>query len=147
VKDKKFLALSSFFFLLFAAAMSTILISQPTSQVLRAKNVAPSPLKSFGVVFPQVGAVKKENKETASKIKVSVFVRDVNGSVLSGRTIKLAASPSTLDITPADTQTTDNIGQAQFFVTSTTPGQIKLEALDVGSNTKIVNIPTVEFTE
>lgn len=148
MKDKKFLALSSFFFLLFIAAISTAILDKPTSQILRAKNVNPSPLKSFVIVFPQIGTVGTEDgTKPQTKIKVSVFIRDVNGSVLPGRSVRLSSAVTGVTITPSDTQTTDNIGQAQFFITSSTAGKVQLSVVDVGSNTNIVNIPTVEFTE
>ncbi|MBI4991043.1 Ig-like domain-containing protein [Candidatus Gottesmanbacteria bacterium] len=148
MKDKKFLALSSFFFLLFFAAISTVILNKPMTQILRAKNASPSPLKSFVIAFPQVGVAGAENGLTPpTKIKVSVFVRDVSGSVLPGRSIKLSAGASNLNISPSDTQLTDNIGQAQFFLTSSVAGKVQLTVTDVGSNTNIVNVPTVEFTE
>lgn len=148
MKDKKFLALSSFFFLLFFAAISTVILERPMTQILRAKNASPSPLKSFVVAFPQVGVAGAENGLIPpTKIKVSVFVRDVNGSVLPGRSVKLSAGASNLNISPSDTQMTDNIGQAQFFITSAAAGKVQLTVTDVGSNTNIVNVPTVEFTE
>ncbi len=128
--------------------MSTIFMSKPTSQILRAKNSAPSPLKSFVIIFPQVGVAGSEtsiNKPT--KIKVSVFVRDVNGNSLTGKTIKLTANPSNVNITPSDTVTSDNIGQAQFFISSESPGKIQLAVSDTVSNTNIENVPTIEFTE
>lgn len=148
MKDKKFLALSSLFFLLFIGAMSTILMSRPTSQILRAKNSVPSPLKSFVIVFPQVGVAGSDtsiNKPT--KIKVSVFMRDVNGNLLPGRTIRLSSNPPNINIIPSDTLTTDNIGQAQFFITSETTGKIQLIASDTVTSTNIASVPTVEFTQ
>ncbi len=148
MKDKKFLTLSSLFFLLFIGAMSTIFMSKPTSQILRAKNSVPSPLKSFVIIFPQVGVAGNEtsiNKPT--KIKVSVFIRDVNGNSLQGRTIKLSSNPPIINVSPADTITTDNIGQAQFFISSQTPGKVQLSATDTISNVNIESIPTVDFTE
>lgn len=147
-KDKKFIALASFFFLLFTAAISTMILERPTSGILRAKNVSPSPLKSFAVIFPQVGVAGSENSENKpTKIKVSVFIRDVTGESLPGRSIKLSSNPQSLTFQPSDTVTTDNIGQAQFFITSSSAGKIQLIATDVASNTNISNIPTVEFTE
>lgn len=123
-------------------------MTKPTSQIIRAKNSAPSPLKSFVIIFPQIGVAGSDtsvNKPT--KIKVSVFVRDVNGNSLSGKTIRLTANPSNVNITPSDTVTSDNIGQAQFFVASESPGKVQLTASDTVSNTKIENVPTIEFTE
>lgn len=148
MKDKKFLALASFFFLLFFAAVATVALQQPTTQILRAKNATPSPLKSFVIVFPQVGvAASEDSGKTPAKIKVSVFIRDVSGNVLPQRSVKLSADLAAVTITPANTLTTDNLGMAQFFLTSSQAGTVKLQAVDVASNLSVVNIPTVEFTE
>lgn len=147
MKDKKFLALASFFFLLFFAGIATVALQSPISQVLRAKNVNPSPLKSFIIVFPQVGVAGDEastNKPT--QIKVSVFMRDQGGSVLPGRSVQLTTSPSA-NIKPADTVSTDNLGMAQFFISSSQTGTVKLTATDLASNTSVSNAPTVEFTQ
>lgn len=123
-------------------------MNKPTSQILRAKNSVPSPLKSFVIIFPQIGVAGNEtsvNKPT--KIKVSVFVRDVNGNSLAGKTIKLTANPAMVNITPSDTVISDNIGQAQFFISSESPGKIQLSVSDTVSNTNIENVPTIEFTQ
>ena len=138
--DKKFLALSFLFFLIFFAGVAVVTLEKPTSQILRAKNENPSPLKSFAVVFPQVTEVNK-------KVKVSVYIRDVNGSVLANRTVQLATNPTTVEITPSNNLTTDNIGMAQFFISSKDPGKIEIVATDLASNTAIASLPTVEFTQ
>lgn len=147
MKDKKFAALSLLFFLLFFAGIVTVAIQKPTSQILRAKNVNPSPLKSFIIVFPQIGTAGNENSDKKpTQIKVSVYIRDESGSVLSGRSVQLTTSPA-VTTKPADTVSTDNIGMAQFFISSSQKGTVKLTATDVASNTTVANSPTVEFTE
>ncbi|MBI3380283.1 Ig-like domain-containing protein [Candidatus Gottesmanbacteria bacterium] len=147
MKDRKFLALTSFFFLLFFAGIATVALQKPTNQILRAKNVNPSPLKSFIIVFPQIGVAGDEGSDKKpTQIKVSVFIRDEGGSVLPGRSVQLATTP-TSSIKPADTVSTDNLGMAQFFITSNTAGTVKLTATDLGSNTSVSNSPTVEFTQ
>lgn len=147
MKDKKFLALSSLFFLLFMVGMATITLNKPLSGLLRAKNVAPSALKSFIIAFPQKGSAGVEGSQPPTKIKVSVYVRDVNGSVLPGRSVKMAASLPSVVIAPSDTQTTNELGMAQFFITAKAPGKTTLTATDVVNNTTITNAPTIEFTE
>ena len=92
------------------------------------------------MVFPKVSQI-------GTKVKVTVSMRDVNGSVLPNRSVHLSSSITSLEVTPADTQTTNNNGQAQFFINSNTPGTVKLTVSDLGSNITIVNIPTVEFTQ
>lgn len=147
MKDKKFVALSLLFFLLFFAGIVTVAIQKPTNQILRAKNVNPSPLKSFIIVFPQIGTIGNENSDKKpSQIKVSVYIRDESGSVLPGRSIQLTTSPA-VNTKPADTVSTDNLGMAQFFLSSAEKGTVKLTATDISSNTTIANSPTVDFTE
>lgn len=138
MKDKAFLSLSVLFFFIFFAGIAILTLEKPTSLLLRAKDENPSPLKSFAVAFPQVGP-------TGSQIKVSVYMRDINGGILAGRPVKLSSDNPTITITPADTQNTNNIGMAEFFLTGSTAGKIQLTAVDVKSNTAIVNIPSVEF--
>lgn len=148
MKDKKFLALSSLFFLLFVVGMATVTLNKPLSGLLRAKNVAPSALKSFIIAFPQKGSTGVEGSpKPPTKIKVSVYIRDVNGSVLPGRSVKLVASLPSVVIAPSDTQTTNNLGMAQFFITAKAPGKTTLTATEIASNTTIANAPTIEFTE
>ena len=133
MKDKKFIALSLLFFLLFFAGIVTVAIQKPTSQILRAKNVNPSPLKSFIIVFPQIGTAGNENSDKKpTQIKVSVYLRDESGSVLSGRSVQLTSSPA-VTTKPADTVSTDNIGMAQFFISSSQKGTVKLTATDVSA--------------
>lgn len=147
MKDRKFIALSSFFFLLFFAGIATVALQQPTSQILRARNANPSPLKSFIIVFPQIGVAADETSgKQPTQIKVSVFMRDETGAVLPARTVQLTAS-SIVSIKPGDTVATDDLGMAQFFISSTEKGTVKLTAVDVASQTTVSNTPTVEFTE
>lgn len=148
MKDKKFLALSSLFFLLFFAMIGIAGLDQPKSGFLRAKNSIMSPLKSFAVVFPQMGVAGAENSETPpTKVKISVYIRDVTGESMPSRSIKLSTDAAGVNIAPADTQNTDELGMAQFFLTSPSAGKIKLTATDLTSGTPIANIPTVEFTQ
>lgn len=147
MKDKKFAALSLLFFLLFFAGIVTVAIQKPTNQILRAKSVNPSPLKSFIIVFPQIGTIGTETGDkNPPQIKVSVYIRDESGSVLPGRSVQLTTSPA-VNIKPADTVSTDSLGMAQFFLSSSEKGTVKLTATDISSNTTIANSPTVDFTE
>lgn len=147
MKDKTFVALSSLFFLIFFIGIASVTLNKPLSNILKAKDVAPSPLKSFGVVFPQIGVAGDiNNPNSSTKVKVSVYIRGIDGSILPNRAVKLAADMPSISIIPSDTQMTNNIGQAEFFITSNQTGKAKLTATDVSSNISVVNIPTVEFT-
>ncbi len=106
-----------------------------------------SPLKSFIIVFPQIGTVGNVGTDKKpTQIKVSVFIRDEGGSVLSGRSVQLTTSPAVV-VKPADTVSTDNLGMAQFFISASEKGIVKLTATDISSNTTVANSPTVDFTE
>lgn len=142
------MALTTLFFLLFFIGIGSVYFNKPLTTMLKAKDVAPSPLKSFGVVFPQVGAAGNASLgETVTKIKVSIYIRGVDGSILPGRAVKLSSDFSPLVIEPTDTQMTNNIGQAEFIIYSSRTGTVKLTATDVASNTNVVNIPTVDFVQ
>lgn len=148
MNDKKFLALSSIFFLLFFAFIALVSLDQPLTQTLRAKTAVPHALKSFVAVFPQVGVAGNESTgRKSTQIKVSVYVRDVNGNGLPNRSVKLATKDdNNIGISPSDTVTTDGIGMAQFFITSDNPGKVTLVVTDVDSGTVIQNVPSAEFT-
>ena len=147
MKDKAFLNLSILFFIIFFAGIAIITLDKPTSQLLRAANVEPSPLKSFAVVFPQTGKITEiQNPDSGTKIKAVITIRDVQGNALSNRTVKLSSNLAGTLINPSDTQTTSDIGQATYFISSTIPGKAELQAIDIDSNTTLVNIPTIEFT-
>lgn len=148
MKDKKFIALSSIFFLLFTVGIGVLSLNKPISKLLKAQNVTPSPLKSFVIVFPQKAKIGRENtSDPSSKIKVSVYIRDINGSVLANRSVKVTTSLPDVTFTPSDTQNTNELGMAHFFITSPVAGETKITAVDVTSNTTIVNTPTIEFVE
>ena len=145
MKDKTFMALSSLFFLLFFVAVGSITLNRPLSGILKAKNVAPSPLKSFAVVFPQVAKISDSRGGNGTKIKVSVYIRGVDGSILPNRTVKLTADNPSVSIEPADSMQTNDIGQAEFLVASQEAGKTKVTATEVATNTQVINIPTIEF--
>ncbi|OGG00726.1 hypothetical protein A2153_00350 [Candidatus Gottesmanbacteria bacterium RBG_16_38_7b] len=148
MKDKTFVALSLLFFLLFFIAIGALTINIPVTNILRAKNVAPSPLKSFGVAFPQIASVGDETKgQSPAKIKISIYIRGVDGSILANRSVQLSSEPAQILIEPPSTVTTNSIGQAQFTVSSKIQGKYKLIARETTSNIEVVNIPTVEFIQ
>jgi hypothetical protein len=149
MKDKAFLTLTGLFFVVLFAGIAVISLEKPTSNILRASNKNPSPQRSLIVVFPQVGTIGDDTSEKKpSKIKVVVTIRDIDGSILSNRTIKLSSSMPNVKITPADTQTTDiETNQATFYLSSAEAGTAKLKITDVASNLDLINVPTVEFTE
>ena len=148
MKDKTFVALSGIFFLLFVIGIGAVTLNKPISTMLRAKNVASSPLKSFGMIFPQIASVGDPAKGIKpADVKVSIYIRGVDGSILPNRSVKLAADPANVSIEPADVQVTNDIGQAQFTISSQVVGKVKLIARETTSNTEIINIPTVEFVK
>lgn len=145
MKDKKLVVLATIFFLLFIVGVAVVALQKPTTQVLRAKNSNPSALKSFIIAFPQIATAGDENSsEKNAKVKVSVFIRDESGDVLPARSVLLSTSPP-VTIKPAESVVTDNLGNAQFFISSSVPGIVKLTATETSSNTIVSNNPTVEF--
>lgn len=141
MKDKPFFVLSGLFFLLFLGGMTLFAMEQTgPSTILKATNAAVSPLKSFVIVFPQVASI-------GTKVKVTVTLRDVNGVAIPNRPVQLTSPSTPIVVTPLDTQSTDENGQAQFFIVATTPGTVQLQATELGSNLSIINIPTAQFTQ
>ena len=149
MKDKTFVTLSAIFFLLFVIGIGAVTLNQPITTMLRARNVAPSPLKSFGMIYPQIASIGDPAiGQKPTDVKVSIYIRGVDGSILPNRNVKLTADPSsTVSIKPGDVQVTNDIGQAQFTVSSTFLGKVKLIAQETSTNTEIINIPTVEFVQ
>jgi hypothetical protein len=149
MKDKTFTILLGLFFLLFFGGVIAVALGNPiTGLFTQATDATPSSSKSFVVVFPQVGmASNAETGTLGTKIKVTVYLRDENGKLLSSRAVNISSDSNSVQFTPNDTQQTNNIGQAQFFMTSSFPGQVTLSIKDVKSNIPVANIPTVEFTK
>ena|SRR3989338_9263517 len=148
MKDKTFIALSTLFFLLFVISIGAVTFNKPLSFILRAKNVAPSALKSFAIAFPQIASIGDQTKgNPPSKIKVSVYIRGVDGSILANRRVRLSSDPPIILIEPSDTLTTNSMGQAQFTISSSAQGKVQLKARETTSNIDVVNIPTVEFVQ
>lgn len=148
MKDKAFLTLSILFFIVFFVGIITLSLEKPLNQTLKASNVRPSPLKSFAIVFPQIGKIGDSTGEKQpTTIKLSVIIRDVNGVALPDRQVKISLSMDSITIKPSDLQNTNNIGQADFFLTSDATGTAQVRAIEVISNTAIENIPSVKFEE
>ena len=142
MKDKKFLALSSIFFLLFFVGMTVVTINGPASTILRASTATVSPVRSFAMPYPNTGVAG------STKIKFSVYLLDVNGVIFKNRSVKVVAPNSDITISPSDTQNTnDTAGMAQFFISSKSPGIFKMTVLDASTNTPIQNVPSIEFTK
>ena len=147
MKDKTFLSLSILFFLLFFMGIGVLTLDKPVSRMfLRASNVNPSSLKSFAIVFPQVTSVSSTNRPK-NEMKVTATIRDVNGTILADRKIQLNTSLSGTLVSPSELQTTDQNGQAVFYLSSSLPGKGNLTITDLDSNTQITNIPSVEFVQ
>ncbi|MBI2611898.1 Ig-like domain-containing protein [Candidatus Gottesmanbacteria bacterium] len=135
--DKKFIILSSIFFLLFIFGIGTLIVERPVSQFLRAQTAEVSPTKSFFTAVPQVGN---------SDIKVDVYIRDQDGNVMPGKTVKLSTDLSSVTIEPSDSQNTDNLGKASFSLKSDSPGTANLTVVETTSNVTLTQKLSVEFT-
>lgn len=151
MKDRTFITLSVLFFILFFLGIVLVSFGNPILNTIRAVNVTPSPLKSFAVVFPQIANIQDSGGTStgdthAKNIKVTVVIRDENGDFLANRLVKLTSDLSAVTIAPNDSQSTNNNGQAVFYLTSSVPGTVQLKAVDVNSDIQIANIPSVDFT-
>lgn len=148
MKDKAFLTLIGVFFVVLIAGFAIITIDQPTSSITNASTAKPHPLKSFVVAYPQVGVAGDENStKKPTKLKVTVTLLDASNNIIPNRQVRLTADLGSVIITPSDTIATNATGQAQFFLTSTSPGKATLTATDILNNVAISQIPTVEFTQ
>lgn len=150
MKDKTFTTLIGLFFLLFIGGVIAIALEKPTAGFFtRASNANFSPLKSFAIVFPQVVSIgNTATGKSAMKTIVSVYLRDVNGTVIPNRSVHLSVNSNTVIITPSDTISTGANGLAQFSLTSNTAQKVELSITDsTNPSTPIVNVPTVEFTQ
>lgn len=149
MKDKTFIILSGLFFLLFFGGVIAVALGGPiTGLFIRATDAIPSPVKSFAIIFPQVGVVSDESSGNPStKLKVTVYLRDENGTLIPNRAVKISSDSKAVSFTPGEVQNTNSIGQAQFFMTSSLPGQFELSITDVKANIPVANVPTVEFTQ
>jgi hypothetical protein len=136
MKDKSLLVVSILFFLVFFAGIIYLVLSRPTSSILKAKNAVPSADKSFAVIYPQVG----------KSMKVTVTIRDANGEAIPSREVRITSSMASVEFAPSDHQITDTNGQTDFTLTSSATGTAQLSIMDVGSNIAVSNIPSVEFT-
>jgi len=139
MNDKKFLALSSVFFLMFIFGMGTLILQDPLSTFIQANTATVSGDKSFLTAIPQVGA-------TTETIKVNVYIRDENGDLLPQKTVKLTTDLPAITIAPQDTQITDDNGKVEFTLTSATPGTAHLTAVETSSGTSVQNTVSVEFS-
>lgn len=148
MKDKTFLTLSGLFFILFFGSIAALTLDRPKSITLRASSSTMSPLKSFVAIYPQIAVVGDEQgPKKPTKVKVTVYVRDVNGQFLANRQVKITTSSPHVTISPSSTQNTNENGDAQFFLTSKQIGDVKISVTDVSSNSDFVSVPSVSFVE
>ncbi|MBI4066830.1 Ig-like domain-containing protein [Candidatus Gottesmanbacteria bacterium] len=147
MNDKKFIALSSIFFLMFIFGMGTLFVQEPISNYLRATTAQVSSEKSFITAIPQIGKTEGSISETKpAQIKVNVYIRTDSGDLLAQKTVKLSTDLTSVNISPSDTQDTNKDGKAEFILTSTTPGVAQLTAQELTSGKTISNSLSVEFT-
>ena len=154
MKEKKFIILTGFFFLVFVLGVGVLTLEQPLSRFLRASNVTPpSPKKSIILVTsPSRVAVN-------NPVNILVTVRGEDTKVLpAGRRVRLFAymngdpNPSTVTITPnkavsdqPNTGETEDVG-AKFTITSSATGIVTLRVTDItDKEINLGNNPTVEF--
>ena len=148
MNDKKFIALSSIFFLMFIFGMGTLFVQNPLSNYLRATTSTVSSEKSFLTAIPQIGSPQGTTSSTKpEKIKVNVYIRTDSGDLLAKKTVKLSTDLSSVTISPSDTQETDKDGKVEYMLSSKSPGTAQLTAQELGSGTTIKNSLSIEFKE
>ena len=139
MNDKKFIILSSIFFLIFIFGMGFLIADRPVSQFLRAQNQTVSPTKSFFTAIPQVSNKSQE-------IKVDVFIRDEDGNVMPKQSVKISTDLSSVTYSPGETQATDDLGKASFILKSASPGTANIRVEETTSKTVLSQNLSVEFT-
>lgn len=148
MNDKKFIVLSSIFFLFFIFGVGSLLFQDPLSTVLKATTATVSETKSLITALPQVCSegLNPAGKCPDRKIKVDVYIRSDSGDLLAGKTVKLATDLSGVTVSPSDTQITDKNGKAEFILSSSTKGTAHLTAQEQASGKILTQKLSVEFT-
>lgn len=149
MSDKKFVALSSIFFLLFIFGMGSLFVQEPLSNYLRATTTAVDQNKSIITAIPQVCSSKPNaiSKCPNQKIKVAVYIRSENGDLLANKSVQLWTDPTGPNIQPSDIQITNKNGMAEFVLASETPLKVSLFAKEIASQKQLTQTLSVEFTQ
>jgi len=136
--DSKFIIVSLIFFVLFIFVLGSVVLESPIRSFVKAREAVTSPAKSFMVIWPLT--LPADGKSIS---KVSVFLRNDKEEALAGKTARLTSTVGT--VKPAQVQT-DNIGKADFQITSDTPGNAVLSVSDTETNTPLSQQISIEFT-
>lgn len=156
MKDKKFIILSSIFFLLFIFSIGSLLIGNPLSNYIKAATVTVSASKSIITALPQACSVSNNAPFPCAekKIKVDVYVRSEGGDLIPNRTVQLSTQNGIADkitISPSGNQITNTFGKAEFILSSDTIGKTDLIAKDItdpdsAKHIQIAQPLSIEFT-
>jgi hypothetical protein len=135
--DKKFIFLSSVFFLLFGLFISMIVLNQPLRRLTRAKEeFIPSSKTSMILAWPLSSPA-----DGKTNVNVNVFVRNMNNLPLSNKKVNLI---TTLGQIKELQSVTDKNGKSTFILTSDTPGIAQLKAV-VDNQIELEQKLTVKF--
>lgn len=131
---------------MFIFGMGFLIADRPVSQFLRAQNQTVSPSKSFFTAIPQASSTEGSEKAETKEIKVDVFIRDENGNVIPNKTVKISTDLPQITYSPADTQTTDDLGKASFILKSPSPGTANITVSETTSGTTLSQKLSIQFT-
>jgi hypothetical protein len=113
--DKKLLALTVFFFVGFASFMGLFVVQGPLSSVTQAsQNVVSEPRNAKLFAFPLSLPADGQTKSL-----INVFLQSEDGRPVRGKQVQLITS---LGQTDQPLAMTNEVGQANFALSSNTPG-------------------------
>lgn len=119
--DRKLLSLFVAFFVTFTLFAAAIIFQKSISQAIRAtEENTPSGASSLIFAWPL-----SERADGVKQVKVNVFVRSKTNRPLSKKTVSVT---TTLGNIQKVSDVSDNAGQTDFIITSSTPGIANLSA-------------------
>lgn len=141
--DKKFLGLMSIFMISFVLFVMSVFLSKTDfmNRLTKAESkFVPSPKTSLILIYPL-----QTQADGESKVKIDVFVRndikDHEPEAINNKKVRIITTLGQLDKPEI---TTDQAGQASFYLTSNTPGTANITAIVDGSITLNAKV-SVEF--
>lgn len=108
--------------------------------------VSPTLSAMFPHVEAPLGSPEIPQDDGTSQAIVNVRLLDTNGNPVGGKTVTLAASPSSnVKITPSSAVSSTDSGVATFSLTDLTPETLTLTATDSSDGIALTQQPTINF--
>ena len=135
--DKRFIFLSTLFFLLFSVLISMMVLNQPLKRLTRAKEeLVPSAKTSLILGWPLTALA-----DGKTNVNINVFVRNINGLPLNNKKVNLTTSLGEIkEIQPI----TDKNGKSTFTLNSNSAGIAEIKAT-VDNQIELEQKLTVKF--